>query len=160
MKNIKRFAVMAAVIVSLTMVSVSVFAKSDTSVAETVAKITNTTVEKVEAQKAEGMAYGQIAVAADKLEEFKLARSTARKENLAAKVAQGKITQTQADEFEAKMQLRQADCDGSGVNQNSENNGLKLHTQNGLGEKNGQGKSQGANNGERLQKKLADGTNK
>lgn len=149
---------MAAVIVSLTSVSVSVFAKSNSSVAETVATVTNTTVEKVEAQKAEGMAYGQIALDADKLEEFKLARSVARKENLATKVAQGKITQAQADEFEAKIQLRQADCDGSGVNQNGEDNGLKLHAQKGQGEKMGQGNGQG--NGARLQKKLADGTNK
>ncbi len=158
MKNIKRVAVMAAVIVSLTSVSVSVFAKSNSSVAETVATVTNTTVEKVEVQKAEGMAYGQIALDADKLEEFKLARSVARKENLATKVAQGKITQAQADEFEAKIQLRQADCDGSGVNQNGEDNGLKLHAQKGQGEKMGQGNGQG--NGARLQKKLADGTNK
>ena len=158
MKNIKRVAVMAAVIVSLTSVSVSVFAKSNSSVAETVATVTNTTVEKVEVQKAEGMAYGQIALDADKLEEFKLVRSVARKENLATKVAQCKITQAQADEFEAKMQLRQADCDGSGVNQNSEDNGLKLHAQKGQGEKMGQGNGQG--NGARLQKKLADGTNK
>lgn len=149
MKNIKKMAIMTALTLSLTTLSVGVFAKSNSTVAETVAKVTNKSVETVASERENGKAYGKIAADAGKLEEFKLERSKVRKDRLAEKVEVGQITQAEADAFIAKMQERQAECDGSGQNQNA--NGL------GHGEGLGQGgqgqKSEGGHHrsGDRLQ---------
>lgn len=149
MRNIKKMAIMAVMVLSLVTVSVSVFAKGNSSPAETVAGVTNKTTEAVEAEKAAGKSYGQIAIDADKLEEFKLERAKVRKDNLADKVAEGKITQAEADEFSAKIEARQADCDGSGLGRDSEDKGLRLHQQNGEGLNHGNGQG----TGQRLQEK-------
>ncbi|PKM64908.1 MAG: hypothetical protein CVU96_00505 [Firmicutes bacterium HGW-Firmicutes-20] len=60
---------------------------------------------------------GQLALEADKLEEFKVYMAERREAILEQKVADGLITQEQADALKAQMESRSADCTGDGTNQ-------------------------------------------
>ena len=137
MKNFKKFAIMIAVVFSLATVSVSVFAKGSDDVAASLAKVTNKTVEEVEALKNENNnSYGEIAKEAGKLEEFKLERTKLFKERLQEKVADEKITQDQADEILEKRSQNMESCDGSGTGE-----GLKLNLNKQAKENKGDGKA-------------------
>lgn len=106
---------MTVALVSLGAASVSVSAMTSKTPAESLAEVTNKTVEEVTQAKADsGFSYGKLAADENKLEEFKLERSQARKEMLQERVNDGKLTQEEADERLAKMEARHENCDGTG----------------------------------------------
>lgn len=104
--------------VSLILVAASATAFASPSYktpAEVVAGITGRPVESViEEKKEQNKSYGTIASEAGKLDEFKEEMLEVKKENLAAKVEEGVITQEQADAATQKLEQNQAVCDGTG----------------------------------------------
>lgn len=157
MKYIKKVLLAFVMVVLIGSVGVSVLAKNNVDPAESLAKVTNKTVEEVrEARNNLEKTYGQIAKDAGKLEAFKLERNQVRKDHIQAKVAEGKISQSEADDFIAQREARQATCDGSGLNQNQEKQGLQIQKHTGNDNEN---KGQGLTNPEKgNQQRLKDQT--
>lgn len=149
MTNLRKFALLGAIILAISVTSIVAFAASAYNTpAEAVAGLTGKTVESIIDEKSEtGKTYGTIANEAGKLEEFKAENLEIKKEILAQKVAAGTMTQEQADEIIAALQENQANCDGTGAGSAKVGKGLgagfgKANGQgNGCG--NGQGKGQG-----------------
>lgn len=142
--NIKKRLVTGCM-VALALVATSMTAFAATTYgtpAEAVAGITGKTVEEVTAQRRAGTTYGAIAAEAGKLEEFKQAMQETYKEALDARVADGKLTQEQADKLFAERVERQSTCDGSG---NGGGCGLGLGNGGGVGR--GMGGGRGMQNG-------------
>ena len=127
MKKFHKWIVVGMIILALGAISVVALAASpyDTP-AEIIAGITGRTEEDVRAERAEtGKTYGAIAYEAGKQEEFKAAMNEMREDALAEKVREGQLTQEEADAILARIQERQAECDGTGSGQqNRENLGL------------------------------------
>ncbi len=83
--------------------------------AEAVSGLTGQTVEAVQAARINtGTTYGQMAAEAGVLNEFKAEILEQKKEALDTHVAEGRLTQEQADQRAARMEAHQAICDGSG----------------------------------------------
>jgi len=83
--------------------------------AEIVAGLTGRSVESVIDERHDtGKSFGTIAKEAGKLDEFKAEILELRKDQLAARVADGRLTQEQADKILASIEERQALCDGEG----------------------------------------------
>lgn len=137
MKKIKKFVVIGAVVLVVAALSVTAFAAAKySSPAEAAAGLTGRTLEDVVAERTEtDKTYGAISNEAGKLEEFKAELLEIRKEALAEKVADGRLTQEQADEILAAITENIANCDGSGS--------LRLGQQLGVGFGNGNGKGMG-----------------
>ncbi len=152
MKKTKKIITVATMILALSATSVTAFAASKySSPQEAVSALTGKPVEDIVAQHEEtGKTYGAIAKENGVLDEFKEEKLEIKKDALSKKVADGSITQDQADKIIASIEERQQNCDGSG------NNGEKLGL--GLGKENksnknqgsGLGKNQGKGNGQRL----------
>lgn len=115
MMNLKKMAVLVAVIAALGTTSAVTFAGSSfDSMAEILAALTGKTVAEVTAEKAESSkTFGALANEAGKLDEFKAEALVLKKEMLAEKVAAGVITQEQADAMIAAIEARMASCDGT-----------------------------------------------
>lgn len=116
MSKLKKFlAVGVAVLVLSALSATALAAAAYGSPAEAVAGLTGKTLDDVIAEKTEtGKTYGQLANDAGVLDEFKAALLEIKKDILAAKVAEGKMTQEQADEILAAIAENQANCDGTG----------------------------------------------
>jgi len=161
MNKLKKIAIAGAVILTVSSMSATVFAKSIyNSPAEAAAGLTGKTLEEVVAEKAEtGKTYGKIAEESGKLEEFKSEMLEVKKDKLAESVTAGTMTQEKADEILAKIKDAQANCDGTNPKRIGKANGA------GFGDKNkdgtceaqlkdgkckrdgtGRGKRQGTNN--------------
>lgn len=141
MKKFHKWIMVGMVVLALGATSVVAIAASpyDTP-AEAIAAITGRTEEDVREERAEtGKTYGAIALEAGKQEEFKDAMTEMREDALVTKVEEGQLTQEEADAILARIQERQAECDGTGSGQlNRENLGLF-----GQGKGDGQGAGQG-----------------
>ncbi|MDD4096381.1 MAG: hypothetical protein PHP22_09100 [Oscillospiraceae bacterium] len=141
MKKFHKWIMVGMVVLALGATSVVALAASpyDTP-AEAIAAITGRTEEDVREERAEtGKTYGAIAIEAGKQEEFKDAMTEMREDALVTKVEEGQLTQEEADAILARIQERQAECDGTGSGQlNRENLGLF-----GQGKGDGQGAGQG-----------------
>ena len=149
MKKTKISAITLAVVLSLSTVSLAIFAKGSNDVANSVAKVTNKTVEEVEAERnTSEKTYGQIAAEADKLEEFKLERQKISEERLKEKVANGQITQERANEISKARNEHMESCDGSGQNEGMK---LQLNKRQQLNKEN-DNLQQGHRKGQRLEK--------
>lgn len=143
MKNMKKLLVSAVVVLTLTATSATVFAASTYNTpAEAVAGLTNQTVEEVNNQRQKGIPYGTIADENGKLEEFQQAMQEMHKDRLSARVANGTLTQEQADAALAAQAERQLICDGTG---NGMGNGYGMG--NGAGRGMGNGTGYGMGNG-------------
>jgi len=140
----KKLIVIGAAVFLLSVLSISAFAASVyNSPAEAVAGLTGRTVEDVTKERTEsGKSYGAIANDAGKLDEFKKETQEIRKDILAEKVADGTITQDQADDALKAFEERQAFCDGTGSG-----NGGCGGNRNGAGRAQGQSRGWGAGNG-------------
>lgn len=105
MKKLKRIATIGFMVLTISAISVTAFAASKYNTpAEAVAGLTGRTVESVTEERAESdKTYGSIASEADKLDEFKAEMLQMKKDNLAAQVAAGNITQERADEIIATI---------------------------------------------------------
>lgn len=148
MRKMKLMVIGAAIIASVALVPVSVFAASDyTTPAEAVAGLTGRTVQSViDERKDTGKTYGKIADEAGKLEEFKKESLEMRKDSLAQQVKDGKITQERADEIIKAITENQQTCDGSGSAAIGRNSGAGFGC-GGQGCGNGNGQGRGAGNG-------------
>lgn len=139
MKKIKTY-ILAATIVGLLGVTGSAFAAvTGKTPAEITAGLTGKTVEQVTAERAAGKTYGTIANEAGKLEEFKAQTLEQKKAILDQRVADGNLTQDQADAIYNSLKSNQAICDGTGSAAIGKNAGAGL----GLGLGQGQGMGQG-----------------
>lgn len=113
MKNLKKIIITGLLALS---VATTAFATSAyNNPAEIVAGLTGRSVESIIDERYDtGKSFGTIAKEAGKLDEFKVEVLELRKEQLAARVADGRLTQEQADNILASIEERQALCDGDG----------------------------------------------
>ena len=116
MKNMKKKLTAAAAVLTVGLLGVTAFATSEYKTpAEVAAGVTGRTVESVTEERAEtGKTYGTIASEDGKLAEFKDGVLELRKDQLSDRVADGSMTQAQADEVLAAIEENQAVCDGTG----------------------------------------------
>ena len=114
MKKIKTY-IMAVTIVGLLGVTGTAFAAvTGQTPAEITAGLTGKTVEQVNEERATGKTYGTIADEAGKLEEFKAQTLEQKKAILDQRIADGSLTEDQADAIYNSLKTNQATCDGTG----------------------------------------------
>ncbi|MBE5984671.1 MAG: hypothetical protein E7248_15410 [Paenibacillaceae bacterium] len=87
--------------------------------AEAVSGLTGKTLDEVTAERKSGKSYGSIASEAGKLNEFQQAVADIHEDRLNEAVADGTLTQEQADAQLAAIRERQAACDGNGSGDNA-----------------------------------------
>ena len=145
MKQSKKFVVFAVIVLVLAATTVTAFAASKySSPAEAVADLTSRAVEDVVAEKQEaGITYGSIAKEAGVLDEFKSEMMEMKKDRLDERVADGTMTQDQADVIIKAVEESQAACDGSGSGQVGKQYGAGFGKGSGNGLKRGPGNGQG-----------------
>lgn len=116
MTKFKTIFALTAMVFTISAGSLSVYAASTYNTpAEAVTGLTGRTLESITTEKSEtGSSYGTIASEAGVLMEFKTEMFEIKKDQLAEQVANGKITQSEADAILATWQQNQADCTGSG----------------------------------------------
>ncbi len=145
MKNFKSY-IAAATIVGILGVSGTAFAAvTGRTPAEIAASITGRTVEQVTAERATGITYGSMAKESGKLNEFKTASLEQKKAILDQRVADGKLTQAQADAIYNQLVANQATCDATGSAAIGKNLGIGFGQGQGWGLGKGQGMGQGVN---------------
>lgn len=153
MKHSKKLMVFAVIVLVLAATTVTAFAASKyNSPAEAVADLTNRSVEDVVSERQEtGNTYGSIAKEAGVLDEFKTEMSEMKQDHLGEKVAEGTMTQDQADAIIEAIEEKQDACDGSGSGQIGKQYGAGFGRGPGHGLKRGPGNGQGrmAGNGAR-----------
>jgi len=114
MKKIKTY-IMAVTIVGLLGVTGTAFAAvTGQTPAEITAGLTGKTVEQVNEERLTGKTYGTIADEAGKLEEFKAQTLEQKKAILDQRIADGSLTEDQADAIYNSLKTNQATCDGTG----------------------------------------------
>ncbi|HBL85255.1 MAG: hypothetical protein A2Y17_03410 [Clostridiales bacterium GWF2_38_85] len=123
----KPLIVLAAVAVlgaiSITSIAAGVFGNP----AQILADLTSQSADSVEQAKLEtGETYGQMAIDAGVFEEFKSALLEERKADIAERVAEGTLTQEQADAIIARIEDRVANCDGTILGRMGNRNALGL----------------------------------
>lgn len=112
MKNWKKIITIGLLSLSL---ATTALASAYSNPAEIVAGLTGRSVESVVDERYEtGKSFGAIANEAGKLDEFKQEMLELRKDELAQRVQDGRMSQEQADRIIANMQERQAYYDGEG----------------------------------------------
>ncbi len=87
--------------------------------AEAVSGLTGKTLDEVTAERKSGKSYGSIASEAGKSREFQQAVADIHEDRLNEAVADGTLTQQQADAQLAAIRERQAACDGNGSGDNA-----------------------------------------
>lgn len=158
MKITKKVLTVCVAVAAVAATSVTAYAASASTPAEAVAGITSRTEESIVSERQEsGKTYGTIAAEAGKLEEFQAEMLELRKENLAAQVAAGTITQERADEILKTIEENQAVCDGTGTARIGQATGARFGSSgagqglgrgnNGSGTGRGQGAGRGMNDG-------------
>lgn len=142
MKAFKRIAVAGVAILALAVGSVTAFAASQYSTpAEAIAGLTGREVQSVIGERTQtGKTYGSIANEAGVLDGFRLEMLKMKKDTLAARVADGTMTQEQADAIIARIEANQASCDGSGCGSNDAGSGMGARFGQGSGQARGQGR--------------------
>lgn len=115
MTNLKKLAVLGAVVLTIGATSVTAFAVSAFTPAEIAANVTGKTIEEVTNEKFQnGITYGEVANNYGSLEEFQAAMLENKIAILSERVAQGTMTQEEADEIIEALKANQATCDGTG----------------------------------------------
>lgn len=113
MKKFKKIIALVAVVGILSMAGIAYAADFKTP-AQIVAALTGRTVDDVTAERTDGKTYGTIANEAGVLDEFKVQMLEQKKAILDQRVADGLLTQQQADDIYNTIKQRQAACDGTG----------------------------------------------
>lgn len=115
MKNLKKIALIGAVVLTIGATSISALAASSYNTpAEMVAGLTGKSVESITTQKIEtGDTFGTIANEYGVLNQFKSQMLEQKKADLDERVAAGTMTQEQANAIIAAMETNQANCDGT-----------------------------------------------
>lgn len=119
MNPIKRILAAAAAAAVLSAGTVTAMAADYSSPAEIAASLTGRTTEEIiNESRTSGKSYGTIAGEAGRLDEFRNACLSLKKNSLDENVADGLLSQSEADAIYASMQSHQAVCDGYGHNGN------------------------------------------
>ena len=139
MKNFKKLIAVATIVGSLGIVGVAGAATGATTPAGIVSALTGRSIEAVTAERAAGTTFGAIAQDAGKLEEFKTEILVQKKAMLEQRVADGNITQEQADTMVKSMETNQVTCDTTGS--------AKLGQKSGIGFGQGAGRHSGGGMG-------------
>lgn len=142
MTNLKKYVILGTVILTIGATSLTAFAAANYNTpAEAVAGLTGNAVEDIIADKNEnGKTYGEIANDAGQLEEFKDEMLAIKKQVLDEKVADGIMTQAEADAIILAIEENLANCDGTG-------SGKGQMMGSGFGGMMGQGRGQGQGRG-------------
>ncbi|MFA9422183.1 MAG: hypothetical protein ACERLG_01305, partial [Sedimentibacter sp.] len=145
MTNLKKLAVLGAVVLAVGATSVTAFAASNfRTPAEVASGVTGRTVGDVTAEKFEkGISYGTIAKNSEKLNEFKSEINENKIAVLNERVAEGSMTQEEADKIMLALEENQAVCDGTGTARTGQQFGASFGGMMGNGSGNGQGQGQG-----------------
>ncbi|WP_019227869.1 DUF2680 domain-containing protein [Sedimentibacter sp. B4] len=116
MTNLKKLAVLGAVVMAIGTTTVTAFAAANFATpAELAAAVTGNTVEEVTEEKLQsGKTYGEIAKDYDSLEEFQSAMLENKIAILQERVEAGTMTQEEADAIIKAIEENQAVCDGTG----------------------------------------------
>jgi hypothetical protein len=133
----KKLFITMMVLVGLSLTLVGVMATGNDDAWGFVGKLTGKTAEEIADLRQQGFHMGQIAIDADKFDEFKAYMTERREAILEQKVADGLLTQEQADALKAQMEARSAECTGDGTNQASGGMRIKTNSNGGNG---GQGR--------------------
>lgn len=112
MKHLKHILAGGAAVFALTTAALA--APAYATPAEAAAGVTGKTLEEVLEERWSGKSYGTIAAEAGALEAFQAAVREIQKEALASRVAEGLLTQEEADARLDALQQRQAACGGQG----------------------------------------------
>ena len=144
MKNLRHVLAASLVIVAMGVTSITVFAASKyDSPAEAAAALTGKSVEEViKIRQEENKTLGTQVDEVGKLDEFKQEILEQKKEILQERVADGRLTQEQADEILFNLETNQANCDGTGLG-----SGMMNGYRNGNGNGFGNGMMNGYRNG-------------
>lgn len=113
----KKLFITLMVLVGLSLTLVGAMAAGNDDAWEFVGKLAGKTPEEIAELRSNGFHMGQLALDADKLDEFKAYMTERREAILEQKVADGVLTQAEADALKAEMEARSADCTGDGTNQ-------------------------------------------
>lgn len=146
MKGLKKWAA-ALTVVAVLGAGGAAYAATAMTPAEIAANLTGKSVAELQQQRQAGQTYGAIANEAGKLDEFKTQMLEQKKAILDERVAEGKLTQEQADTIYKNIQENQANCDGTG---NGARMGQKMGAGFGQGQGNGMRMGNGAGNGQGL----------
>ncbi|HPR23869.1 MAG TPA: DUF2680 domain-containing protein [Bacillota bacterium] len=143
MKNMRKLIIAGIVGLTLVAGTVTAFAASQYNTpAEAVAGLSGREVQSVIDERAQtGKTFGAIANEAGILDKFKAEMLKMKKNMVAERVADGSMTQEQADAIIARIEKNQANCDGTGTG--CEGNGMGLGTGAGFGQNNDQGRGMG-----------------
>ena len=133
----KKIFITMMVLVGLSLTLVGAMAAGNDDAWEFVGKLAGKTPEEIAELRGQGFHMGQLALDADKFDEFKAYMTERREAILDQKVADGVLTQAEADKLKAEMEARSADCTGDGTNQAL--GGMQIRT-NSNGGKGGQGR--------------------
>ncbi len=137
----------AAVVVGMLGAAGAAYAATVKTPAEITAELTGKTVEEVYSERSTGKTCGTIANEAGKLDEFKTQMLEQKKIILDQRVAEGRLTQEQADNIYNTMQSHQAICDGTGNAGIGKSYGAGFGQGNGNGICDGTGMGNGAGSG-------------
>lgn len=120
MKQSKKIFTLAVVVLALVAMSITAFAvTTNQTPAELVAELTGRTVDSVRAQKIEsGITYGGVANQAGFLEQFRNRMLELKKNQIEKRVAEGTMTQEEANTILEAIEEHQLTCDGTGTSQN------------------------------------------
>lgn len=115
MQKIKSFLFLLAALILFTASSITVSAAGNETPADIVARLTGRDVTDVIQEKLNtGKTYGTIAKEAGKLDEFKAECLELKEQILKENVANGLLSQDEADDILAAIKENQAICDGTG----------------------------------------------
>ena len=144
MKKFRRTLIVLAAIAVIGTISItSLAAGGFGNPAQTLADLTNQNVEDVEQAKVDtGDTYCEMATDAGVYDEFQAARIDDRTDVIESRVADGTLTQEEADEIIADIEERMADCDGTCEGLGGLN--LGLGSKNGMGNRGASGYGQGS----------------
>ena len=133
----KKIFITLMVLVGLSLTLVGAMAAGNDDAWEFVGKLAGKTPEEIAELRGQGFHMGQLALDADKLDEFKAYMTERREAILDQKVADGVLTQAEADKLKAEMDDRSADCTGDGTNQALGGMRIRMNSNGGFG---GQGR--------------------
>lgn len=147
----KKKMIILVLILTLTvagLVSVSYAASEWTNPAELLASLTGSELEEVQAEREAGTTYGAQAIEAGVQEEFQAGKLEIMQDRLDQAVADGRITQEDADARLDQIEANLAECDGSG-NGGTKMGGLRMGDGSGAGQgrRGGFGGGSGAGSG-------------
>ena len=133
----KKIFITLMVLVGLSLTLVGAMAAGNDDAWDFVGKLAGKTPEEIAELRGQGFHMGQLALDADKLDEFKAYMTERREAILDQKVADGVLTQAEADKLKAEMDARSADCTGDGTNQALGGMRIRMNSNGGFG---GQGR--------------------